>query len=432
MIPGKQNKLLSLFILSLALRLIWIFIAGSHTHPQIWEYEVLANNLLDGRGFVCTHLGTVYKSFASPLYPFLCAFVYLITNHSYTILLIAQACISSLVCVLIYKAAKDIFDHYTAILASVSAVMHPGLIVYTSKLHPLVLDTFLIILVAFLFLRIKINLSLKYAISTGIASGLCILTRSTIAMFLPFGLLWLFFASSHNKRKICYYVILIIFSTVAVVLPWIIRNFLVQGKFIFMQTTSQEAFWRGNNIYATGSSHSFEGKIVLEAIPHEVIVKIYSLDEIGQSDFFHKEAFKFIRQYPKKAIGLFFRKLYYFWWFSPTSGIEYPKIYLMVYRMLYLIVFLFGVYGLLNSLSSSCMHIKDKAYLLFMLFVTISIAQSFFYVEGRHRWTLEPLFIIFSVNGFMKCLIGILTGSGTKKMITLPEKVIGFLSKTRV
>ena len=210
MILGKQNKLLCLFIFSLALRLIWIFITGSHAHPQIWEYEVLANNLLDGRGFVCTHLGTVYKSFASPLYPFLCAFVYLITNHSYTILLIAQACISSLVCVLIYKAANDIFDHYTAILASVLVSMHPGLIVYTAKLHPLILDAFLIILVAFLFLRIKMNLSLKYAMSVGVASGFCILTRSTIVMFLPFGLLWLFFAYSHNKRKICYYIVLII------------------------------------------------------------------------------------------------------------------------------------------------------------------------------------------------------------------------------
>jgi len=396
---SKKRIIAVVFISAFILRISWMLITNSHVHPQIWEYENIAINLLNGRGFTYFHLNTAYRSFVQPLYPFFCTVIYLFTNHSYLILQLVQIIISSFICVIIFEIAGIIFDRRIAVFSAILAVFHPGMIVYAVKLHPLVMDTFLISLVALAFLHLRSNFSVRNQIVTGTISGLCILTRSTIGLFLPLAIIWLLYRNSCPKKKIISGGFIILLTSFLIILPWMIRNYMVHRQVVFMQTTTGEVFWRGNNTNASGSAYKIDGRTVLGSSSPEFLKKLYSLDEMEQNKLFREEAFNFIKSHPFKAISLFVKKNYYFWWFSLQSGMEYPKLYLLIYKALYSIVILFGILGIIFALSSKIDNIRENTLLMLFLFLSISFAQSLFYVEGRHRWAIEPMLLIFTANG---------------------------------
>ena len=69
-----------------------------------------------------------------------------------------------------------------------------------------------------------------------------------------------------------------------------------------------------------------------------------------------------------------------------------------MYAIYYGFVFALATVGAVQLLSSGE---QPRTFALFLLwsFVGLSIAQSFFYVEGRHRWELEPLLLVFTASG---------------------------------
>jgi len=399
----KNFKLYLLFFsIAFVLRVVWIFITGSHIHPQTWEYEEAAVNLLNGRGFTFLHLGVPYFAPFPPLYTFFCAGVYFITKHSFLILELFQAAISAFICVIIFRIADSIFSRSAAILSAILAAFHPGIIIYTAKLHPLVMDTFFISLTVLAFLKLRSDFSIKNQIAAGVISGLCMLTRSTIVLFLFFAIIWFFYQKAYPKRKAIFGCFVVLFVSFLVILPWTIRNYVIHRQLIFIQAPAGELFWRGNNINASGSSYKADGRTILESASPEFLKKLHGLDDMGQNKLFKKEAFNFIKIHPFKAVGLFIKKSYYFWWFSPQSGIEYPKAYLSIYKILYSGILLFAISGIIFSLSSKINNIRCGAWLIVLLFISISFAQSIFYVEGRHRWAIEPLLLIFTAHGLIE------------------------------
>ena len=123
------------------------------------------------------------------------------------------------------------------------------------------------------------------------------------------------------------------------------------------------------------------------------------MTELEQKRFFETEARRFIRENPVQAAGLYLRKVYYFWWFSPQSGIKYPESYLTAHRLFYAALLALAVVGALVAFRSPRREVRSPALILIAIPVTIGLAQSLFYVEGRHRWLVEPLVIIFSCYG---------------------------------
>lgn len=400
-IRKKINNRLYLLIFSIAfvLRLAWIFITGSAIHPHVWEYEEAAVNLLNGKGFVQMHLGAPHFSPFPPLYSFFCAGLYFITNHNFLILELLQVVISAFICVIVFKIADSVFNRPTAVFSALLTAFHPGLIIYTAKLHPLVMDTFFISLVVLAFLKFGSDFSIRNQVIAGVVSGLCMLTRPTIALFLFLAIIWFFYRGVCSKKRIIFGSFVVLFISFLIILPWTIRNYAIHRQFIFIQASAGELFWRGNNINASGSSYRADGRTMLESASPDFLEELYSLDELGQNELFKEEAFDFIKTHPFKAVRLFIKKIYYFWWFSPQSGIEYPRPYLLSYKILYSGILLFAVLGIVFSLRSKINNIKWGAKLITLLFISISVAQSLFYVEGRHRWAIEPLLLIFTAYG---------------------------------
>jgi len=368
--------------------------------PEPWEYEDIAVNLFSGKGFLINFIGTGYYGYSTPLYPVLCTMIYKIFGHNQSAVILLQIVIFSFLCVVVYLIAAQVFNRPTAILASFLTAIHPGFLIYSAKkLHALPLDALFISLTLYCFILAfeKFN-ALRFFIC-GIIFGLCVLTRSTIAPFLLVGGIWLYWAKKRPLPQITKYFIILAITGVTIIGIWSVRNFLVFKRFIPITTVSAEVFWRGNNPNASGTSFTKEGRTVLES-DKDFFDKLKKMDELQRYDFFKSEARRFIRSNPDKFAILLLKKFYYFWWFSPDSGKFYPKKIFNIYRYGYFIILLFSVCGIFTGLFSQRKDTFKKTLLLLMALLSISLAQSFFYVEGRHRLAIEPLLLIFAASGF--------------------------------
>ncbi|MDD2688908.1 MAG: glycosyltransferase family 39 protein [Candidatus Omnitrophica bacterium] len=390
-----------LIILAFAVRLAVFLYFRAHQSIQAWEYDAIARNLVNGYGFKNIYLNTTYYSCTTPLYPFICAIVYKLFGINHDAIIILQIIVSSLICILVFDLGRRIASSKVGLIAGWLYVFHPGLIIYsTLNLHALILDAFLFLSTVWSFVYLREALTLKRSLLTGTIAGLCILTRSTVIVFIPFGFIWLFLCyKKDNPKKVIINIISVLIVTSLLVSGWVIRNFLVHKEFVFMTTTDAEVFWRGNNINATGTSHIPSGGIVIKE-DRPLYNKIMTLSELEQRNLFRTEAINFIRKNPGKFIELFFKKLFYFWWFSPESGIYYPKAYLLIYKFLYSIALFFAIIGIYSTLKSSKKTTREHASLILLFLLIISLTQSLFYVEGRHRWAVEPLLLIFTATGY--------------------------------
>ena len=403
----KPNRLFGIFIAAVLLRLIALSVIGFH--PEPFEYEDIANNILAHGQYFRVHLGTIYHSQAAPLYAFICAGIYAITDKSQIALIVFQVICSALIPLVIFKIGRQLeFSERICTLGAVISVVHPGLIVYSvAKLHPLNLDVLFISLSVLLVLKLSAGGNYRDFIFTGIVIGLGILTRSTIGFFALAAIIWLYIVGRKKLISgIFIKVVLISCGIVLVVLPWTIRNTLVHKRFVPVSNAAAEVFWRGNNPVASGTTYLKDGRTVFEAAPEEFRKEIYRSNELGQRDLFLKDARSFISAHPVLFLKRTLKKWILFWWFSPTTGGAYPQAWFYFYLVFYVPLLAFFLLGFFRSYKLSNKGIRSKLNLVALMFLSISISQSLFYVDTRHRWGVESLMGLFAAYGLAAVLGG--------------------------
>ncbi len=172
---------LKLFAIAFVVRLAALMLAARiGRFPEFWEYEVIAHNLLTGRGFVYTHMGLERHAYVEPLYPLFVTAVYLVTGASVWALALVQCAVSSLVAIVIYEFARLMFDRRTAIAAGLIVIIHPGLAANAVRFHVVTFDMLGIATVALCAMLWMREPRPGPAALFGAVTGACVLTRPTI------------------------------------------------------------------------------------------------------------------------------------------------------------------------------------------------------------------------------------------------------------
>src|SRR5258708_29389341 len=131
-----QQWLLGLFLLGLLPRLVMLALQPDRL--QFYEYEILAQNIVGGQGYVIPRFGHTALAFGDGnLYSFLAASVYLVVGHQPLLLAVVQAVIASLAAPVIFAIGARVFGWQVAGLGAGLAALHPGLRAATSELRPL-------------------------------------------------------------------------------------------------------------------------------------------------------------------------------------------------------------------------------------------------------------------------------------------------------
>jgi hypothetical protein len=367
-----RRWLLSIAVLAFLLRFAYAAASGSLRNPRVWEVERIATNLAQNHAFLYKHEGTIYRAYAEPMWPFVAAAVYVVTGHSRMAMVLLQIAIASITVWLTGRLASSATgDAAAGLIAALLMAIHPGFISYSSVLHPLTFDTFFFVAAALAIITRR-----WYAAAALI--GLGALTRPTILLLTGF------------QRRIAAVAI-----TLAIVAPWTIRNAVVLHDFVLTRSGTGFVFWLGNNPNATGSAVDVHGRPMLKAAPPEFQARVRAAGEIARDRIFRDAAWAYVAANPLAAAGRVAQRLFYFWWFSPQWGANYSAAAKIVYRVWWAFLLLLFALGAVKT------RRRDVWLLVAMAFV-VSLVQSLYYVEGRHRLAVEPLILPMAALSLVK------------------------------
>lgn len=375
---------------------------GSHRQPTAWEYETVTTNLLEGRGFTQPHLGLTYRSYHPPLFDGISLAVYRLVGHRQTAILWLQALFSCALAALVVVLARQLTGSLAAAAVAGAAVAtHPGLLYYdTHHLHPLSFGALLFAVIVWAAVRWWRLQHPREAVWLGAAVGLAMYERGTAGLFLlpmAAGMAW---QLRTRPRQAAVAVAAALAGFALVLAPWMIRNTVVHGRPLLMVSVNGELFWRGNHAQATGGALTPSGMTVLDAAPEAFRVLVLSqTNELAQQQVFWDEAWRYVRAHPAAFVAHTSQKLLHFFWFSPQSGLRYPRAFLRAYQWYYGIILALALAGAAGGLASPRQEPRAQTGIMLALIVSVAFAQSLFYVEGRHRWGVEPLLLIFAASG---------------------------------
>lgn len=389
-------------LLGLVVRLIVGVVTGGIRHPQLLEYDVIARSLIAGRGFLFPHLNVNYYSFVTPLYSWITAAGYWLFGSIVPVMLF-QVIAGSVLAFIASLIADRLYPGWIAgAVAGFLVAIHPGLIWYSAaKAHPLTFDALFFSLALWQSFRIAERPTPRRFAVFGLIVGIGTLSRGTIIISLVVTGLWLLALNIKRAGPATIgKLILAGLCAALVIAPWTIRNSAIHHRFVFLLTTDGEDFWRGNNPHATGGSYADDGSLVQDSLSAAEQAEMrHQPNEIAQADWFWRQSREFIRANPAAFVRLFFVKLFHFWWFSPQTGVEYPPLGRLLYLLYYVVALILAALGLWRAIRvrGSTLHF---AVLILLFAAALSVLQSLYYVEGRHRWGIEPMILALSGAGF--------------------------------
>lgn len=390
-ILSKERLLILLiFIIAFFLRISYSFSAKVVPYVDAKHYDRIAKSISAGKGYTeGDNLWDDERALScTPFYPFLLAIFYKIFGHRYSVIWIFQAIVSAISCILVYLIAKKVFGQKVAIFSIIICAISFTFILYTAML---LTETIYIFFVLFFFLLffdiIKCGSLLKYAI-LGILAGITILTKAIFVGFTIF----LFFCEF--KRRSFKKALVFIACVGLIILPWIIRNYMIYRHFIFISTAAADTFATGNHSKANGTGGE-------SAVPEEIKTNPQNLSPLELIFKSYHKSIKFVIQNPIREFILILKKISLFfsplrtdgWWFHMKG---WHRIFALIFSFLFsLFLFSIGTIGFIFS------YRNNNSYKFWMRsFIIISFLSLLpFIVEARYRFPVYPFMIIFASYG---------------------------------
>jgi hypothetical protein len=403
-VPRRDLLLAGLFALALVPRLLMLALRPGAL--QVWEYETLAVNIASGDGYVISRFGHDVLAFGDGnLYSFLAGVLYAAVGHRPLVLAAVQAVLASLAIPVLYLIAERPFGRARAVLGAALVAFHPGLLAYTLKLHPLGLDVLLLSLLVWWSLRR--SWSGGGGVLAGLTLGLNLMARPTF--FLAGLVAWSTRWRTHRRE------LRVTIAAVSVALlvstPWIARNWALLGQPVLI-STGFEDIWKGNNSAATGSSYVAQGTTIFDVAPPRLLQQLWASDEIHANALFAEETGEFVTRQPAQFASLVARKFFYFWWLPAEAGVLYPVAWLNAYQVYALVMYAFALVGVIGILRAGTADERELLSLIASIGLSLAVVHALTYVEGRHRWALEPLVLLVAARGMFSVASWLLERGG--------------------
>jgi len=378
----------------IALRLALIVAGGP---PEQYEQDVMARNILAGRGYVYDQLGTPYHSFYAGIgYVAINVAVDWAFPSQPKAMLVAQSLYAGLLAAIVFQIAARFFDEWHGVAAAALTLAHPALLFYdVRKLHPLGFDTLMMTASVWLTLRLSEPRRWLDIAASGVVLGFAILQRGSLSAFFAGALVWLLLTVTPRARA--WRTAAVYAASVLVVVgSWAARNYALQGAVLLESMTPQQ-LWKGNATYSNGSGYLADGRNVYDAAPESLVQEWRHGTEASHIRLFRDEAYAEMRKDPVRAVTLDVKKFVYFWTVPPNAGQQYPPAAYGVYLAYYGAVVLAAAIGLIAAFRQPAT--RQQAILIAVLFVSVSFVHALMFIEMRHRWATEPVMLAFVPAG---------------------------------
>ncbi len=244
---SEQNKtrlaLAVILLLGLVARLGYVYWFLRESRPVHGDgYAEIAQSIVTGKGFSLAPLRLNW--FRTPGYPLFIATAWSVapTSARYVALMVAQVAVSVATCGLLFVIANGLFGRSAALAAASLFALSPSVVVFCTLILPETLQLFWIALAALLALQLYRSARLPLALGLGLVWGAAGLTRPEATLLLAPLLLPALVGRHRSVLARLLMCATAVMGKIALMTPWVVRNYLVYGTFVLHVPVGGVAF----------------------------------------------------------------------------------------------------------------------------------------------------------------------------------------------
>jgi hypothetical protein len=402
--PSLPRSFLWLLPLSFALQLAAIGllhqyrVRPGYDHFEFgWEMGRVARSIAQGHGFSSPYEGnTGPTAWEPPLYPYLMAGVFklfgIYSQRSAWVLLSINSLFATLTCIPIYRIAHRTFGERVAIWSAYAWGLNPY--VWYWSIHWIWDTTFTPLLLAWIFLRAlelapvapgapvraRRNADASAWILFGALYAIGALANPTMLAFLPFCGLWIWRQRFRQALPSLAGVALSSLVFFAVLSPWVIRNYEVFHRFVFLRDDFGLQLRLGNGPYADGMLMAYLqpnlNKLELQKFQKE--------GELAYAESCKRQALDWIQSHPKRFAVISLKRFFYYWNGVPRETNSLAPVDFRTSA--FLATSVLALWGAIRALRQK----RSGAWLFAALIIFYPAIYYFVYPHARYRHPIEP------------------------------------------
>jgi len=362
-----------------------------------WEMGRIARSIATGQGFSSpTDLPTGASAWAAPVYPYILGGVFkLFGVYSFLsawVILVFNSVFSSLTCLTLYHIGLRLYGISVGRAAAWAWALFPYAIYWPTRVvWETSLTAFLLSLALLLTLRMGDQTPRPSTwVLFGLVWGVIGLTNTAVLSMMPFCLLWLLARASWRSQLAG--VALCVITAMLVITPWVVRNYVVFGKFIFVRDNLPLELHMANNDEANGlwtrNEHPGNDPMAMQ--------KFQELGEIPFMEEKQQEFRRFIREHPGRFLWFTLQRVAYFWIAPPQLNIVAGYDLMIARHVGFLIPAAFGFAGLWITLRNRI----AGGFLLACFLLIYPIPYYLVTPFPRYKHPIEPEIILLAVYLF--------------------------------
>ncbi len=347
--------------------------------------------------------------FMSPGYPYFLAIIFTIFGKSILAIRLIQIFMNSINIIFIYLIARNLHSKKAGYLAAGIAAVSSSFIFYSGAILLEVVQTFILSLFLVLVSNKGIIIKSQNWLWAGLILGIASFFRANILLLFPVMVGWFLIKiiKTSSERNFIYHSLL--YFSLGCTIPVLLvtaRNYLVGNDFVLISSNGGINFYLGNHEGAPGIYKSPEDFDLFSDLSGEKYAERISgkvLTPSEASSFWYQKSIKYIEQDPIDWLKLTGKKVLFFFDNNenPQSAIMDPSFFADNYSTIlklplpgFFVVFIMSVFGFALSWKNR------KEYTLIYLFLLAYItATVLFFIVGRFRVAISPLFIVFAGIG---------------------------------
>jgi 4-amino-4-deoxy-L-arabinose transferase-like glycosyltransferase len=285
-----------------------------------------------------------------------------------------QVFLALLGCYLLFRLGKRIFNAPAGLLAAFLLAIYPTAIHFSvQKTEYSMLLVFLALLLMLQTLQLSERPTLGRSIALGAISGVATLVNPVIIAFYPFGLAWFLLRSRDGWLKSIKYAAAIVACCAALMVPWLVRNYLVFDRFVFLRPNFTQELVHSN----------FPEQAVTvqpQNSPHINDAQTSALYNQAAKTLVLQNKLRFLTNTAERALDYWVRLEF-------TGGLKFK----MVLGTAYYSMLILGLIGVWLGRR----QYQTELLILFLLAMPLPFYMTWA-VVGRYRFPVEPVLILFA------------------------------------
>ena len=403
--------------IALILRVGWIVLGHTYKFKPTddnfgfgFEMGRIAASVASGHGF-SNPFGpaTGPTAWEPPLYPCLTAGVFVMFGiyfkASAFVLLVLNSIFSALTCIPIFRIAQRMFSEKVAVGSAWAWALLPNVMFWCTRyVWETSLSALLVAAIFWLTLTLEEREGLWPWVEFGVLWGISALNSPTLLSFLPAAGLWAWHRRIKAGKKSLPGIVFASVIFFACITPWLVRNYRVLGKFIFIRDNFGAELRLGNGPGA-------DGTLMIYLDPMHDLYAMRQFQAMGELSYIamrKEQAVAYIKADYARFSGLCVRR-FICYWAGPPKATE-PEWLGPAKNSLFLASSVLALWGLGRALRQR----RRGAWLLLWLMLLYPAVYYGVYSILRYRHPIEPLITILCVF--------VLTEAGRKSTAAFPSQ----------